>query len=131
MLSSRRFAGLPLALMSLALSTIMFTSSAFSLELSRRERSIIAAVIKTLERASEMQFKGNTKEATELWIKASGQMQKVIDQGNPDVYEELKKAFGLFGRLHARLELDGASLPPYHEPSVSGEAMVKKDDGEQ
>lgn len=128
MLSSRRFAGLSLALMSLALSTVMFTSSAFSLELSRRERSIIAAVIKTLERASELQFTGNTKEATELWIKAAGQMQKVIDQGNPDVYEELSKGFGLFGRLHARLELDGASMPPYHEPGLSSDAMVKQDE---
>ena len=97
-------------------------------ELDRRQRSIVTNITSSINRAGKLYFEGQFESSGEEIRKALKRVDLAVGTGSPDLYDALVSRLDRISQLHAMVELEGVSLPPFRRPErPSGEPKMADD----
>lgn len=114
-----------------AFSLICF-SATNAAELNSREKQIVSAIESTINRA-QSEYQSQKLDASVNSLKrAIEQIQVGLKVGSADLFDSLEPQMKRITTIHAMLELEGVSVPPFHRPErpspkvPEGAAMTEK-----
>ncbi|WP_158222870.1 c-type cytochrome domain-containing protein [Rhodopirellula sp. MGV] len=96
---------------------VMFTAGVGgAAELDRRQQTLVRNLGIAINSANKNYFDQKIESAENDYRRAQEQVERIVAQDNPDLFDAITKHLDAMRLTHAKLELEGASLPPFRRP---------------